>query len=583
MRFGDWCDRLGENAERPNPKIQNWIWTLGFGHCLVIEIWKLELPPVPESQLSLDAGLEWPDFLAIAFYFALTFGIAVWFGRKQKDVDDFFVGGRRMPWFAVGLSILATLFSTLSYLGMPGEMIKNGMGVFLGILAAPLSMAVIMLLWIPFFMRLQLTSAYEYLELRFSYPVRLIGAALFVLLRLGWMSMVIFAASMALDRVKGPDILWLPGEDIYWWIGLVGIIAAIYTAVGGIQAMIWTDVLQCLLLLAGVLLAIGYVATVDGTGPVDWWKTAANTEGRNNLPPLFSWDITVRTTIVFALINHFFWNICTHGSDQVVLQRYFSVSSLKNARKSYFVNFLVDLTMASLLSLCGLALLAFYLKHADQVPGGLTAVKGADKLFPHFLGNQLPAGFAGLIISAFLCDAIQTLESGVNAITAVAANDIVPRLRRGRPRIMSDLAFARVMSILITMAVTANAYFVANRVQAIGETIVGMMPKFFNMFVGPLASLFIIGMFFRRCTARSAIPAVLCGFAVSICWSWWPEIRGVPKEQAPSFLLAIAAPCLTSLSIAWILGWVVERGGAHSGLKFTWREIVSQEEMKSES
>ncbi|TXT18060.1 MAG: Na+/solute symporter [Planctomycetota bacterium] len=331
-----------------------------------------------ESQLSLNAGLEWQDFAAIAFYFVLTFGIALWFGRKQKDVDDFFVGGRRMPWFAVGLSILATLFSTLSYLGMPGEMIKNGVGVFMGYLAVPFSMAVVTLLWIPFFMRLKLTSAYEYLELRFNYPVRLIGASLFVLLRLGWMSMVIFAASMALDRVKGPDIAFLPGPDIYWWIGLVGVIAAIYTAVGGIQAMIWTDVLQCLLLLAGVLLAIGYVAAVDGTGPIDWWKTASNTSGRNNLPPVFSWDITVRVTIVFALINNFFWTVCTHGSDQVVLQRYFSVSSLKNARKSYFINFIVDLSMATLLSLCGLALLAFYLKHADLTPDGLPAVKAAN-------------------------------------------------------------------------------------------------------------------------------------------------------------------------------------------------------------
>lgn len=531
-----------------------------------------------ESKLTLDSGLEALDFAAIGFYFALTFGIALWFGRKQKDVDDFFVGGRRMPWFAVGLSILATLFSTLSYLGMPGETIKNGMGVFMGYLAVPFSMAVVTLLWIPFFMRLRLTSAYEYLELRFSYPVRLIGASLFVLLRLGWMSMVIFAASMALDRVKGPDLTFLPGPDIYWWIGLVGVIAAIYTAVGGIQAMIWTDVLQCLLLLAGVLLAIGYVAAVDGTGPVDWWMTAANTEGRNNLPPVFSWDITVRVTIVFALINNFFWTICTHGSDQVVLQRYFSVSSLKNARRSYFINFLVDITMASLLSLCGLALLAYYLKHADQVPGGLTAVKGADKLFPHFLGNQLPAGFAGLIISAFLCDAIQTLESGVNAITAVAANDIVPRLRRGRPRIMSDLTFARVMSIVITIVVTANAYFVTNRVQAIGETIVGMMPKFFNMFVGPLASLFIIGMFMPRCTARSAIPAVIYGFIVSIVFSWWREIFGFINERPPSFLLAIAYPCLSTLTAARILSWFVERGGEHPGLKFTWREIVRKPE-----
>ena len=149
-----------------------------------------------------------------------------------------------MPWFAVGLSILATLFSTLTYLGAPGEVIKNGFGHFLGFLAIPFGMAVVMLLWIPFFMRLKLTSAYEYLELRFNYPVRCIGASLFILLRLGWMSMVIFAASLALDRVKGPDVSWLPGHDIYWWICLIGLVAAVYTSIGGIQAMIWTDVLQ---------------------------------------------------------------------------------------------------------------------------------------------------------------------------------------------------------------------------------------------------------------------------------------------------------------------------------------------------
>ncbi|HLQ43526.1 MAG TPA: hypothetical protein VK137_02260, partial [Planctomycetaceae bacterium] len=316
------------------------------------------------------------------------------------------------------------------------------------------------------------------------------------------------------------------------------------------------------------------VIVVDHTGPVDWWATAASAGGRNNTPAVFSWDITVRVTIVFAMINNFFWTICTHGSDQVVLQRYFSTSSLKNARRSYFINFLVDITMATLLSLCGLALLAFYLKHAELLPAGWQAVKAADKLFPHFLGNQLPAGCAGLIVSAFLCDAIQTLESGVNAITAVAANDLVPRLRRGRPRIMSDLTFARVLSIAVTLVVTANAYFVINRVQAIGETIVGMMPKFFNMFVGPLASLFMIGMFFPRCTARSAIPAVLCGFSVSVVWSWWPEIFGVTIEQSPSFLLAIAYPCITTLSIARALSWFVERKDNHPGLRYTWRAIV---------
>ncbi|HLJ10331.1 MAG TPA: hypothetical protein VKU82_04045, partial [Planctomycetaceae bacterium] len=209
------------------------------------------------------SGLELIDYAAVVLYMLGTFGIALWFGRKQKTVDDYFVGGRHMPWFAVGLSIMATLFSTLSYLGAPGEMIKHGIGMSVGVLAIPFSMAVVTLVWIPFFMRLHITSAYEYLERRFNYAVRLIGAVLFVLLRLGWMSMVIFAASMALDRVKGDDIAWLSGPDIYWWIAGVGLFAAIYTAVGGIQAMIWTDVLQCVLLLAGVLLAIGYVAIID--------------------------------------------------------------------------------------------------------------------------------------------------------------------------------------------------------------------------------------------------------------------------------------------------------------------------------
>lgn len=528
-----------------------------------------------ETTVPLDTGLESLDYAAIVLYLVVTFGIALWFGRKQKNTEDFFVGGRRMPWFAVGLSILATLFSTLSYLGVPGEMIRRGIGLFAGYLAVPFSMAVVALLWIPFFMRLRLTSAYEYLERRFSYAVRLLGATLFILLRLGWMSMVIYAASNALDGVKGGDlhdVAWLPGKDIYWWVAFIGIFAAIYTAVGGIQAMIWTDVLQCFLLLAGVLMAIFYVLLVDHTGPLDWWRIATAEAPQHTSPPLFSWDITVRNTIFFTVIGNFFWTICTHGSDQVVLQRYFSTASLKAARRSYFINVGVDLMMASLLSLAGLALLAYYLRHQSLSPSGGTVVEAADKLFPHFLGSQLPAGCAGLVIAAFLCDAMQTLESGVNAITAVVTNDVVPRLRQGRPRLMSDLTFARMMSVLITAIVSANAFFVANLALTQKKTLVDMMPQFFNMFVGPLAGMFIVGMFFSRCTTRSVLPAALVGLTVSVLWSWYKEI--FDKPIGPTIFLAIAVPTLTTISIAALLGWLVESGEPHAGQAYTWRSIV---------
>lgn len=520
-----------------------------------------------------QAGLQGLDLAAIAAYFALTFGVSLWFSRRQKSTEDYFVGGRHMPWFAVGLSILATLFSTLSYLGMPGEMIKHGIGLFIGLLAIPLSASVVLLLWIPFYMRLRLTSAYEYLEHRFSYPVRLLGAVLFCLLRMGWMSMVIYAASMALDTVKGGDWDWLPGIDLYWTIGLIGVLSAVYTALGGIQAVIWIDVLQCLLLLGGILMAVFSVAFQTGTGPADWWRIAAEQAPRHTTPEIFSLDLTVRVTIVTAILNSFFWTVCTHGSDQVVLQRYFTTPSIRAARRSYLTNIGVDLTMWALLGLTGLALFAFFSSRPDLLPPGQTSAgQSPDKLFPHFLGHMLPAGCAGLVIAAFFCDAMQTLESGVNAITAVANTDLSRRRARDEQQ-GRELRRVRLLTLQITALVTAVAYGVAWVTRSGGLTLVDLMPKFFNLFVGPLAGMFVAGMFLRRCTARSVLPAALCGLTVSILWSWWKEITGA--SAGPTILLAIAVPALTTLGIA-ALGGLLEGSGDHPGTRYCWREIMAR-------
>jgi SSS family solute:Na+ symporter len=544
-------------------------------------------------------GLELLDYAAVALYLLVTFGIALWFGHRQKNTEDFFVGGRRMPWLAVGLSILATLFSTISYLGTPGEVIKHGIGIFMGYLAIPLNFLVVMYLLVPFFMRLKLTSAYEYLEKRFSYDVRAMGAMLFIGLRLGWMSMVIYVASMALDRIKGGDITLLYGPDLYWWIAAIGIVAAVYTSIGGIQAVIWVDVLQCILLLAGVLLAIGYVLIAEGTGPVQWWSTASEVAAaagtKHTTPQVFSWDVTLRVTIVTAIINNFFWTICTHGSDQVVLQRYFATSSLQSARRSYITTLVVDLTMASLMSLAGLALLAFYVTHSELLPEGQSPLKFADKLFPYFLGSQLPAGCAGLIVSAFLCDAIQTLESGANGITAVVVKDFLRRPDgsvEGGPtpnakRAGRALSVARILAFVISLIVAGNACLVAYVQYLLDLSIFDMMPRFFNMFIGPLAAMFFAGMFLPRCTTRSILPAALAGLTLAIVWSWWDgiatvwplwgEILGTDSEgrfQKPTFLLAIAVPCVSTIALAWLLSIVVDRPGRHDGSDYTWWAIV---------
>ena len=147
------------------------------------------------------------DYAAVVAYLAITMFIVYRSGRQQEDTEDFFLGNRSMPWFAVGLSIMATLLSTNTYLGAPGEMIKHGPAWMLGMAAYPLVLLVVMYLWIPFFMRLRLTSAYDYLAERYDNRARLLGGLLFLGMRLGWMSMVVYTASKAMVAMVGDSLM----------------------------------------------------------------------------------------------------------------------------------------------------------------------------------------------------------------------------------------------------------------------------------------------------------------------------------------------------------------------------------------
>ncbi|MGE3316554.1 MAG: sodium/solute symporter [Planctomycetaceae bacterium] len=527
-----------------------------------------------DELLPPSGGLRDLDYAAIIGYLVLTFGVAAWMSRRQKSTEDFFLGGRRLPWFAVGLSILATLMSTQSYVGVPGEAIKRGIGLFLGSLAIPFSVYVIFCYWVPFFMRLRVTSAYEYLEQRFNGVARLLAATLFVFLRIGWMSMVMYVVAMTIDTMKGPDLAWLPGPDIYWWISAIGAASAVYAVLGGMEAVIWTDVLQFALMLGGVLLALGTVLFVTHTGPVDWWRMATVNMPQSTSPPLISFDVfdpLVKVTIVTAMCHDFFWTICTHGSDQVVLQRYFATTSLPAARRSYLTNVGCDLLMKSLLLLAGFAILAFYLDRPARLPETISVKGTPDKLFIHFLATELPLGCAGLIVAGFLCDAMQTLESGVNSMAAVVSSDFINRFRTGGTRLISDLALARLLAVLVTAIVTLVACYIPILMQS--HNIIEMMPKMFNMFLGPLAALFFIGMFLPHCSARTAVPAVLCGIAVSVIWSWWKEIFGT---TSPTFTLAIALPCTTSVLTAAILGVVFE-GTSAKDRGYSWWAVMKRQ------
>jgi SSS family solute:Na+ symporter len=568
--------------------------------------------------------LELVDFVGVVAYLAITAAIVVWSSRRQKTTEDFFLGGRRMPWMAVGLSLLATLMSSISYLGVPGEMIGRGITMFAQYMALPFSMFVVLVIWVPFFMRLRMTSAYEYLEKRFDHRARLLGGLLFLLLRLGWMSMVMYVGSMALtymtsslvpDGQRDPVVAWLasksgsvlvllglpalPDTLIYWVILAVGAIATIYTCTGGFRAAIWNDVLQSLMLLGGAIITLGYVVVTTQTGPADWWQIAQEHASGHTEIIWFSFDPTVRMTIFTACVLHFFWTICTHGSDQVVLQRYFSTKSLKAARRSYITNAMTDVTIGALLALCGLAILAFYLKNPSFLPEGIFKTEGdrvvverADRVLPHFFAHQLPAGVGGVILAVLLCDAMQTLVSGVNSISAVFTTDIYSHQRAEVQKRVTALGLAKLLTVVVGIVVTMLGMAVAHYALTHPEkNIIDMMAAAFNLFLGPMASLFLIGMFLK-CRTPTVLIASSCGMVISFLWSYWQPVcysladllerfglwsgwqELLRTAKMPSITLTTAVPYLSSFGIAFVLTMIFDRGATHAGLEYTWRSVM---------
>ena len=279
------------------------------------------MPSLPFPLLAeLPRGIHAVDYLVVLIYLVGVLGAGWYFSRQQQQGEDYFVAGRKMPWFAVGLSIVATMLSTVTYLAAPGEVIRHGLALSIGWLALPLAFVIVNFLWIPFFMRLGVTSIYEYLERRFGLAARMIGALLFVfILRLLWMATIVLTASRAVAQITHPSI----GEVLpieltleQWTLTVllsVGVLATVYTMLGGIKAVIWTDVAQFVVLFSGVVLTVTFIAWDTGTGPLDWWRTVTDdSDGGHALPPLYSWDITERNTILFTVLNVVFWYSCTH-------------------------------------------------------------------------------------------------------------------------------------------------------------------------------------------------------------------------------------------------------------------------------
>ena len=534
----------------------------------------------------VTGGLSTFDAVVLAAYLVAMLAMGFRIARKNESTEDFFVGGRDLPSWAVGISLIASLLSTITYLGMPSEMFRTGVGFLTRQLGLPIVLLITWFLWIPFFMRLRLTSAYEYLERRFNYPTRIMAASFCVCLLLGWMAVVVLTASGAMVEIANLQLGWFfssdsDDADMHAVILGIGLFSVLYTTLGGLRAVVWTDVVQFFVLLVGAFFTMGVIAWKTESGLGDWLTFSKGYTFEK--VEWFSWDVTNRSTVFSISIGMLFWHACTHGANQVALQRYFSVKDVGAARRSFLVNALSSIGLGVLLAGVGLALMYFVLNdgfvsgdmlqtqeqlQSDDLGERTIAQK---RVFPQFIRLYLPSGMRGLVIAALFAAAMSTIDSGANSISTIVTVDFLRRNRSETSTVQAELKTARILTAsmgLVIVAVTVWLHHLSKETNIIDLCQLG-----FNCFLGPLGGLFVLAMFSRKATSATVIPAVLVGEAVGICGSYSKDLFGVEFSTH----LVVPASWLATILLSHVLSLVFATRADELSQRWMWKPVVSGE------
>lgn len=418
--------------------------------------------------------------------------IGLRFSKSQKGGDDFFLAGRNLPWWAVGMSMYASLTSAVTYLGLPAMAFKGNLALLAVSLTSPMLVPVMVWLFYPFYRNLRVTTSYEYLQHRFGSSSMLAASTLFVLARLGWLGLVIYAPALAMSAVSG-----LP---LWACILLMGGLATFYTAVGGLAAVVWTDVAQFVILFGGAILAAVMLCNFhpDGLGGI---LATAQSAGFLDL----KWTPTLTEMTIFGTMFGFFFQMMQdYGTDQVTVQRLLAARDGKSMTKAIVFNAGVDFLLVALLLFIGLGLFAWHQTHAESMLG---SVAKSDQIFPWFIIHGMPDGVSGLLIAGIFAAAMSSMDSGINSISTVVVRDFYPAFHH-RLEGRLEVRAARRLTVALGVLSTLTAFYVHAR----GTGLIEQFASFMSLFNAPVLALFLMGMLTRWATFKGW----LCGVAVAV-------------------------------------------------------------------
>ena len=497
------------------------------------------------------------NWVVLAIYLAGVFGIGLATSRHQKTSEDFFLAGRSMGLIPVGLSMCMTLFSAISYMAFANQSYYHGMVLMMSMVMVWIDAPVICLVVIPFFYNLKLYSIYDYLERRFGLSVRVAGSLIFLFWRLFWLATVVYAPCKALQVVL--EIATGASIPIEALIITVGVATTIYTFLGGMRAVMWTDVAQFGVMMCSVLAILTVVWFSMEDGPAGVWSVAA--AGGRDVFVHSSFDLHDPWCIWGIVPFYFLARLAFYAADQITVQRVLTAKSLKAAQKAFVLNCVCLSVFIPVLCYVGVNLYSFYQAHPERIPARYqtqdvqdvananvdawpakhpeTGEPLEDKILPTFIARELPVGIAGLVVSALFAACMSTMDSGLNSVATTLIVDFHRRLGVGKRalarrlrkpvedlNVADELTLARPLVIVIGVFATSFGCVIGNL-----GTIFEIARSALDTPGIPLACVFLLGML----TKRTNTVGALTGLAAGVFGTLWLMLG--PKCAEAGFTL----------------------------------------------
>ena len=472
------------------------------------------------AYTEIEAGkllLKWLDWIVIVVYLTSMLGMGLYFYLREKrnSTSDFFVGGRTIPFWAAGVSLYAANTSSISYIAIPAKAFETNWQYMTNNLIAVVGLMFVAVWIVPLLRRLDLMSVFSYLETRFHPTIRMLASGLFILVQLGSrMSVILFLPSLAIATITGIDVVWS--------VLLMGGFTIVYTAMGGMKAVIWTDFVQLIVKMGGALFAIGFIV-YSLRGGLDEITRVALAEHKTKLFD-FSFDLTQATVwgFIFLVI---FDVVLTFPKDQVLMQRTLSTKSDRDAGRSIWAFAAIMIPGGFIFYSIGTALYVYYRAHPER----MNPLLSIDATFPLFIAAELPMGITGLIIAGIFAAAMATLSSIMNSVATLASVDFYEKLVK-HPNPKHSVRFAEGATVAAGLLGIGFALLLSRfDIHSLFDVSIELA----GLLGGGFAGAYTLGMFTRRAnSAGVAIGVAASIMLTTIAWTF--------KLVHPYFYLAIS-------------------------------------------